>query len=241
VLIDRFIGLMVFMFAAAVASVGMLLFGKPSGAAFGPESLLFLRVAAVGSSGATLLLLVMIAALLSRTVKQWFERILERLPLATRTLPIWQKLTVAFNVYRTHPTALVWTAVGSALIVILTSINIWLIARAVTPHTISLLEVLAINPIIVFALVVVPLAPGGLGVRQLSFAGLFQLMGAGFELGTAVGLLQQFIGYFVSLPGGFLWLTNKRQIVPSALPALPPASSSAAPLPAESSRVQQAP
>lgn len=230
VLIDRFIGLMVFMMAAAVAAVGMLLFGKPSGLAFEAEGLLFLRIAALGSSGVTLLLLLMIAALLSRTLKQWAEHLLARLPLADRLLPIWQKLAVAFNVYRTQPAALVWTAVGSALIVVLTSVNIWLIARAVTPQAISLWEVLAINPIIVFALVVVPLAPGGLGVRQLSFAGLFQLMGAGFELGTTVGLLQQLIGYAVSLPGGFLWLTNKQQRT-----ALPPA------LPAKGPKAQQVP
>lgn len=230
VLIDRFIGLMVFMMAAAVASVGMLLFGKPSGLAFEAEGLLFLRIAALGSSAVTLLLLLMIAALLSRTLKQWAEHLLARLPLADRLLPTWQKLAGAFNVYRTQPTALLWTAVGSALIVVLTSVNIWLIARAVTPHVISLWEVLAINPIIVFALVVVPLAPGGLGVRQLSFAGLFQLMGAGFELGTTVGLLQQLIGYAVSLPGGFLWLTNKQQRTP-----LPPA------LPTKGPKAQQVP
>jgi uncharacterized membrane protein YbhN (UPF0104 family) len=163
----------------------------------------------------------MIAALLSRTLKQWFEQLLARLPLAKRTLPIWQKLAVAFHVYRAHPAALLWTALGSALIVILTSINIWLIARAVTPQAISLWEVLAINPIIVFALVVVPLAPGGLGVRQLSFAGLFHLMGASSTLGGAVGLLQQLIGYVVSLPGGFLWLTNKRAVAPPTV-VLPP-------------------
>ena len=221
VLIDRFIGLMVFMFAAAIAAISMLLLGRPNGQTFEAESLFFLRVAALGSSGVTLLLLTMIAALLSRTLKQWFEQLLARLPLAKRTLPIWQKLAVAFHVYRAHPAALLWTALGSALIVILTSINIWLIARAVTPQAISLWDVLAINPIIVFALVVVPLAPGGLGVRQLSFAGLFHLMGASSTLGGAVGLLQQLIGYVVSLPGGFLWLTNKRSVAPPTV-VLPP-------------------
>lgn len=230
VLIDRFIGLMVFMFAAAVAAVSMLLLGRPNGQVLEAESLLFLQVAALGSSGVTLLLLLMIAALLSRTLKQWFERLLARLPLASRTLPIWQKLAVAFHVYRAHPAALLWTALGSALIVILTSINIWLIARAVTPQAISLWEVLAINPIIVFALVVLPLAPGGLGVRQLTFAGLFQLMGAGFALGKTVGLIQQLIGYVVSIPGGLLWLTYKRQTTP--LPTT---------LPPETPTVQQTP
>ncbi len=242
VLIDRFIGLMVFMLAAAVASVSMLVWGKPAGAPIEQEGLLFLRVAALGSSGVTLLLLLMIAALLSRTLKRWFEHILERLPLATRLLPIWQQLTIAFNVYRTRLDALVWTAIGSALIVILTSVNIWLIAYAVTPHAISMVEVLAINPIIVFALVVVPLAPGGLGVRQLSFAGLFGLMGAGSALGTTVGLLQQVIGYFVSIPGGFLWLTKQQQVgavpAPSLTEPIDPATTA---LSAEAPTVQRAP
>jgi len=234
VLIDRFTGLMVFMFAAAVAAVSMLVLGKPDGLPLGDEGLLFLRVAALGSGGATLLLLVMIAALLSRTLKHWVERLLQRLPLADRVLPIWQKLAVAFNVYRTHPAALLLAAIGSALIVVLTSINIWLITRAVTPGAISLIEVLAINPIIVFVAVIVPLAPGGLGVRQVTFAGLFQLIDAGFALGTTVGLLQQLIGYFVSLPGGFLWLTN-RQATTTA-----PATVSS-PLPAESPTVSRLP
>ncbi|MEZ4862353.1 MAG: lysylphosphatidylglycerol synthase transmembrane domain-containing protein [Caldilineaceae bacterium] len=211
VLIDRFIGLMVFMLAAALASVSMLRFGKPDGTYFTDEGLLFIRVAALGSSGVTLLLLLMIVALLSRTLKRWAERILAHLPLATRTLPIWQQLATAFHVYRTHLAALVWTALSSAVIVILTSINIWLISRAIAPGAISLLEVLAINPIIVFALVVLPLAPGGLGVRQASFAGLFLLMGAGSGLGGAVGLLQQVIGYLVSLPGGLLWLGGRQR------------------------------
>jgi hypothetical protein len=46
-------------------------------------------------------------------------------------------------------------------------------------------------------------------------------MGASSTLGGAVGLLQQLIGYVVSLPGGFLWLTNKRAVAPPTV-VLPP-------------------
>ncbi len=35
-------------------------------------------------------------------------------------------------------------------------------------------------------------------------------MGAGGDLGFAVGLLQQFIGYLVSLPGAYLWIRGRR-------------------------------
>ena len=211
VLIDRFIGLVVFMLGAAIAAAGMLWFGRPDGTAFTEQELFFMQLAAIGSSAVTLLLLAIIAALLSRTLKRWMEWLLAKLPLAEKTLPIWQQLALAFHAYRGHPAALLWTAVGSALIVVLTSINIWLIAQALEPGSISMVEVLAINPIIVFALIVVPLAPGGLGVRQVSFASLFLLIGAGFELGKTVGLLQQAIGYFVSIPGGILWFLGRNQ------------------------------
>lgn len=210
VLIDRFIGLLVFMLAAAVAALLMLTVGKPDGTYFIGQELLFMRFAALGSSAVTLLLAAVIAALLSRTLKRWLERLLNRLPFSAMTLPIWQKLAVAFNAYRSQRTALLWTAVGSAVIVVLTSINIWLIAQALQPGSISMIEVLAINPLIVFALIALPFTPGGLGIRQTVFASLFLFIGAGFELGTAVGLLQQAIGYLVSVPGGLLWLVDRR-------------------------------
>lgn len=229
VLIDRFIGLFVFMLAAAVAASGMLLWGRPDGTLFVGQELFFMQIAAWGSGAVTLLLLAMITALLSRTLKRWMEQLLTRLPFANRTLPIWQQLALAFNAYRTHVAALLWTAAGSAVIVVLTSVNIWLIARALQPGAISMVEVLAINPIIVFALIVVPLAPGGLGVRQVSFASLFLLIGAGFDLGKTVGLLQQAIGYLVSIPGGLLWLlgrSNRSSAADAPLVVEPPPSPS---------------
>ncbi len=218
VLIDRFIGLIVFMASAAVTSTIMLLWGKPDHRPFPPEGLLFMRFAAVGSTLMMLALSLVVAALLSRRLKGLLERVIGALPFSSRTLPIWNKLAAAFDVYRNKPGALLLTAAGSLLIVILTSINIWLIAWALQPDSIGLLEVLAINPIIVFALLVVPLSPGGLGVRQVSFAGMFFFMGAGTALGTAVGLLQQFIGYLVSLPGGFLWVRGRRPVEDTATP-----------------------
>ncbi len=206
VLIDRFIGLLVFMSAAALASGAMLLFGRPDGTAFPPEQLVTVRVIALGSGLVTLGLLVALFSLLSRRLKALVERLLTRLPLAARTVPVWHKMGEAFNVYRRSYTALLWAAAGSAAIVALTSVNIWLIARAIRPDSISLLEVFAINPIIVFVALAIPLSPGGLGVRQGAFAATFLLMGASSELGFAVGLLQQFVGYLVSLPGGVIWV-----------------------------------
>jgi glycosyltransferase 2 family protein len=206
VLIDRFIGLLVFMAAATVGSWSMLIWGRPDGVPFSPEQTVTVQLIAVGSGLFTLGLILLLAALLSRRLKFVVEWLLNRLPLVSKTTPIWNKLADAFNLYRHQYRALSLTAVGSFLIVVLTSINIWLIAQAIQPGSITFLEVLTINPIIVFVALIIPLSPGGLGVRQGAFAATFILMGAGGELGFAVGLLQQFISYLISLPGGYLWV-----------------------------------
>ncbi|MDQ3248441.1 MAG: flippase-like domain-containing protein [Chloroflexota bacterium] len=228
VLIDRFIGLLVFMAAAAAAALIMLGWGRPDGSRFVGESLLSLHLILLGSLGITLALLTMLVALLSRRLKQWVERLLCRLPFSHRLLPVWQKLAAAFNAYRHQYRALLLTAAGSTIIVVLTSINIWLIAAAIAPKSVSLLEVLAINPIIVLVGLLVPLSPGGLGVRQSAFVATFLLIGASGDLGLAVGLLQQFIGYLVSLPGGLLWMrgglagrTAQTAVLPADAPIKP--------------------
>jgi uncharacterized protein (TIRG00374 family) len=222
VLIDRFIGLFVFMSAAMVGSWVMIYFGRPDGTAFTQEQALLLRIVAIGTSLVTVALLAVLLALLSRRLKLVGEQVLGALPLAHHTVPIWNKMGGAFNVYRDKYSALAWTGTGSAVIVVLTSINIWLISRAIEPGAISMLEVLVINPIIVFVALMIPLSPGGLGVRQGAFAATFLLMGAGGDLGFAVGLIQQFIGYLVSLPGAYLWIRGRRhnqtpQVQPTAV------------------------
>jgi len=206
VVIDRFMGLLVFMLCAAVATSAILLFGRPDGTTLAAEQLGYMRWIAVGSVVASAGLLAAMAILLSHRLKVRFERLLARLPLASRTVPIWQKAARAFDAYRHHAGALLWVALGSAAIVLLTSINIWLIARAIHPGGISLLEVLVVNPIIVFVALALPLSPGGLGVRQSAFVLTFLLIGASGELGLIVGLLQQALGYLVSIPGGILWM-----------------------------------
>ncbi|MCB0044935.1 MAG: flippase-like domain-containing protein [Caldilineaceae bacterium] len=210
VLIDRFLGLLVFMLSAAAASSAMLLFGRPDGSAFTGDELLAMRAMSLGSVAISLVLVMVLTAMLSRRLKAFVERILARLPLSARIMPIWHHLADAFNAYRHQYRALGLSAAGSLVIVALTSVQIWLIAAAIQPGAISLLEVLVINPIIVLLLVAVPLSPGGLGVRQGAFSIMFYLIGAGSDLGYAVGLLQQFIVYLVSVPGGLIWIRGRR-------------------------------
>lgn len=208
VLIDRFLGLLVFMVAAACASLGMLLWGRPDGSRFIGQELTAMRVMALGSVAISAALLAVIASLLSRRLKDGIEMLLAHGPLAGRLLPVWHKLAMAFNAYRHKYRALAAATLGSVAIVFLTSVQVWLIAEAIEPGGISLMEVLVVNPIIVLLLVAVPLSPGGLGVRQGAFSVTFFLIGAGGDLGYAVGLMQQFIVYLVSLPGGLIWMRS---------------------------------
>lgn len=218
VLLDRFIGLGVFMFGAAIASLGMLIFGHPSGRTFGVDELLRIRLIALGSVGATMALLTAVAFLLSQRLRRWVQRMLAALPLSQKTIPIWESLGKAFHEYRAHKRVLLLVTIGSISIVLLTSINIWLIAQAIEPGSIGLIDVIAINPIIVFVLLAVPFIPGGLGIRQAVFAGTFALLGYDFALGFKVGLIQQAIGYLVSLPGGYIWVRGRNSRVESPQP-----------------------
>jgi uncharacterized membrane protein YbhN (UPF0104 family) len=216
------------MVAAALGSTAMLVWGRPDGLPFTPEQQVSVQLIALGSWAASLLLLTILVAILSRRLKLLVERLLNRLSFLHFALPIWTKLAEAFNVYRHAYRALLVTSLCSFLIVLLTSVNIWLIAEAIQPNSISMLEVLTINPIIVFVSLVLPLSPGGLGVRQSAFAATFLLMGAGGELGAgelgfAVGLLQQFISYLVSVPGGYWWMRGsaRRPATPHPVQATP--------------------
>jgi len=214
VLIDRFTGLTSFMLAAALSSTTMLLTGGLP-APTSSQELAFLhfvdlRLIALGSSGVALALLTALALLLSRRTKVWVERILARLPLGKRVLPLWQKLAAAINAYRHAYPAMAAAGAVSLLIVVVTSVTIWLLANAVAPGSIRFVQVLVINPIIAF-LAVIPLSPGGLGVRQVAFAALFVTVGVAAELGFLVGLLQQVITYLISLPGLVIWVRGRNQ------------------------------
>lgn len=241
VLIDRFMGLFIFMLAAAVASISMLVFGRPDGMPFSSDELLAMRVMALGSIGLSFALAVVLTAMLSRRFKQVVDRVLQVLPLSQKIMPLWHKLADAFNAYRHAYRALLLSAAGSLLIVLLTSIQIWFIAQAIAPGTISIIEVLVINPIIVLLLVAVPLSPGGLGVRQGAFSIMFFLIGAGADLGYAVGLLQQVIVYLISIPGGFIWMRSGARHGDDSTATVPPAAVSPATGSSETQRLADTP
>lgn len=210
VIIDRFVGLTTFVVAAAVASAVILRFGSQAdGTPFTPENQNYLGLLSGVASLVALGLLVVLAVMLSRRLKRFFEGILARLPLADRTLPIYRTLADAFNAYHDRYWAIVLSALGSLIILLLSSVAIWFLAEAIQPASIKFLSIFAMNPIVAFVLLV-PLAPGGAGLRQGAFVVLLGLVGVDEGLAFAVGLLQHAMGLLVSLPGVYLWMLGRR-------------------------------
>jgi glycosyltransferase 2 family protein len=222
VIIDRFTGLTAFMVAAAVASTGMLFWsGMPTPVNQGEQVIIDLRLISLGSSAISLALLTALVLMLSRRLKRGAEGIIGRLPLGEKVLPIWQKLAEAINAYRHAYSALLVASAASLLIVVITSLTIWLLANAISPGSITFVNVLVINPIIAF-LAVIPLSPGALGVRQFFFAALFVTVGSSWELGLLVGVIQHMLVYVISIPGLFVWIRGQRKVAPAETPVLAP-------------------
>jgi uncharacterized membrane protein YbhN (UPF0104 family) len=129
VVIDRFIGLMIFMLFAAIFSNAVLLWGKPDGQPFSPEGALFMRFAAIGSAAAALALLAVVATLLSRRLKRLMERLLAVLPFSASHAAALGEAGRRFRCLPRPPGRAVVDRRRQHAIVLLTSINIWLIAQ----------------------------------------------------------------------------------------------------------------
>ena len=225
VIIDRFVGLTTFVVAAAVASWFVLRYGSQAdGSPFTVENQGYLAYLSVAAALVAVALLSILAVMLSRRLKRIFEGILARLPLAERTLPIYRTLADAFNAYHDRYGAILLSALGSLAILLLSSIAIWFLGEAIQPGSIKLISIFAMNPIVAFVLLV-PLAPGGAGLRQGAFVILLGWVGVKEELAFAVGLLQHAMGLLVSLPGVYLWAVGRRRdqakIDPSAKESTP--------------------
>jgi len=211
VIIDRFVGLTTFVVAAAAASWVIQGYGSQAdGLPFTPEHLSYLKLLSLSAALVAVLLLTILAVMLSRRLKHFFEGILARLPLANRTLPIYRTLADAFNAYHGHYGAILLSALGSLTILLLSSVAIWFLGEAIQPNSIKFLSIFAMNPIVAFVLLV-PLAPGGAGLRQGAFVVLLGLVGVAEGLAFAVGLLQHAMGLVVSLPGVYLWAVGRRR------------------------------
>jgi len=208
VVIDRLVGLFAFLTAAAVAGSVLLLAASRGWTHLSPQGWENVRVltalawAAVGGMGG------MLGILLSRRSKRWLEEVLQRMGPARPLLPVFHRVAQALNAYRHAYRALVGAVCISWGVLVLTSLENWILAYALQPGRVPFLYVLLFNPLIAFALLI-PLSVGGVGIGQSAYVFFYSLVNVPERLAFTLSLVHQLLVYASSLPGALLWLTRR--------------------------------
>ncbi len=218
VVMDRLIGLVAFLTMAALAGTSVLLAARwDLGMAVDAAALANVRTLTILAWVGEGALVVLTAMILSRRTKRWLEAFLARLPLLRAFVPAFHKLATAINAYRHAYRAIVLGLFISWTVLILTTVENWLLAQALLPGSVPFLYVLLFNPLIAFALLV-PLSVGGLGIGQSAYVFFYSLVGVPSSLALAISLLHQAIVYAGSLPGAALWLQRQHRARQAADP-----------------------
>jgi glycosyltransferase 2 family protein len=165
-----------------VLAAGVLLFAP---ALLGWSPLIPLLALAAGAGAAILLVLVL------RNMRRWAW-----LPAPVRTLT--ERLQAVLAHYRSASDAITAALTLSLAFHLLNAASTWLVARAVAPQ--AGLQVLLVYPLIDLA-GLVPLAPGGLGIRDGAMAVLLSSTGLTADQALAAALLSRALLVIVSLSG----------------------------------------
>jgi uncharacterized protein (TIRG00374 family) len=136
------------------------------------------------------------------------ERILERLPQKERV----KSLDRALRLYGEHPLAMLFAVLLSVGNHAAIAAGVYALGQAFGESELTLLEYVAV---VALANVIssLPLAPGGWGLGEATFGGLFHVLGASTTLGIAVSLTYRLLVTAMNLSGGvFLLLPGGRDL-----------------------------
>jgi hypothetical protein len=213
VVVDRIIGLIAYMSAAAVMSIVVVI-----GLGYSQlRVLIYVAVVALVVIGGAL------AVLLSRRLRRLVGRLFRWRVLAPLA-PMYEGISGAFDAYRFRYGTLVLAfciALGGLMVSNLVN---WLLFEAVGA-AVNPVYILLFNPLIALVLIV-PISIGGHGVIQGVYPFFYGLVGVPHEQAVAVSVLMSFVIIVGSLPGGVLWLRNRRagDEQPAAVTASQPTS-----------------
>jgi len=198
VVVDRVVGLIAFMSAAFASSLAAVFI-------IGRHELLTIVIA---SGLATLALACLFAAVLSRHIRAWVERLFA-VRLLARFAPLYHRLSDALTAYRFKFGRLFVAYCVSLMTLALSNFSIYVTAEALGGG-VPLWAIFLFNPLIAFVLLI-PISVGGLGLNQGAFVFFYGLVGIPGQVIFPVSLMMQFIIYLTSLPGGLLWLRSRRR------------------------------
>jgi len=208
VVVDRVVGLIAFMSAAFASSVAAVFL-------IGRQELLTIVIV---SGAATLAIASLFAAVLSRRIRAWVERLFA-IRILARFAALYHRLSDALTFYRFKFDRLFMAYCVSLLTLALSNFSIYVTAEALGGG-VPLWAIFLFNPLIAFVLLI-PISVGGLGLNQGAFVFFYGLAGIPSKVIFPVSLVMQFIIYLTSLPGGFLWQRSKRRPAAIADPSGP--------------------
>ena len=204
VIVDRVIGLMAYMTTAVVAAIIAVNFSGHSEL----QRVEWVAIVALVALAAAF------GVLLSRRLRAAIARVFQIRFLAPLA-PLYGKISDAFGAYRFQYKALAAAfGVGLLGIACTTMVN-WLLSQSMG-GLMSLQAIALFNPLIALVLMV-PITIAGIGVMQTAYTFFFTLVGVPATHALAVSILMQAIMFLGSLPGGVLWLLDRRQ-QPSTAP-----------------------
>jgi len=112
------------------------------------------------------------------------------------------KLLLSIAVYKERPNTLVIAFANSLIFYLFAVINVYITALVFTSN-VSFVDMLIATPIIML-IMNLPISFGNIGLMEISYVSILELMGYGAELGIAIMLLMRFKSLFDAALGGIL-------------------------------------
>ncbi len=193
VLVDRLMGLVAWLGAAAVMAVL-----ATATLARGDE----IEQIEMATAIVAALFIFASALMFSRRLSQRLLRLFE-FGLLRRLQPIAHRIYDALQIYRHSYRALASNLILSIAIVIVTTFVWYAVALALGLH-VSIFYFFLFNPLLVFVLLI-PISFNGLGPKEATAVFFFGLIGVPSEIALAMSLIFHVIVVLTSLPGGVLW------------------------------------
>ncbi|HEM61222.1 MAG TPA: flippase-like domain-containing protein, partial [Chloroflexi bacterium] len=191
-IVDRMLGLIAFVFVAAVMAL-LVVYSAGQAA---------LWQVAVAASAVLLGLCAVLALMLSNRLRQRVRRLFE-IPLLSTLAPLYDRLSMALSAYRRSYAALGLAFCISIGVLTIGSVVNYLISLSLGGG-ISFQHIFLFTPLITFVLLI-PISLGGIGLNQSAYVFFFNLVGVAEEKSLAMSLIMQAIIIVSSLPGGVLW------------------------------------
>lgn len=197
VVVDRIVGLLAYMSAAAVTAIVVVRLMNHAELQW-LFNLALLALAAIMAA---------LGVMLSRRLRLLLTRLLQKGPLA-RLLPLYESVSAALDAYRFCYRALFVAFLYGLAGLMATNVVNWLLFEALGGG-VPFVDVMLFNPLIALVLLA-PISVGGHGVIQNAYPLFYGMLGVPEIQALAVSVLMSFIIIVGSLPGGFFWLRIRR-------------------------------